>query len=89
MAGFNLAAGTLAYFDSLSGLVPVKVISLTESVSALDQRRETHVEFQVTGARGAWKRGCRDYSILGRIVPRPAVYVRDYKFRIRPYSWEV
>lgn len=60
-------AGELAFVDSLSGLVPCKVVE----VSATD------ITVRITAARGPYKRGEIIFCRYTRVVPRSCV--RSYR----------
>jgi hypothetical protein len=67
---------SLAYLDSFSGMVPVKVLCITRD----------DVRIRVTARRGAYIKGelltCRHSTI----VPRRAVRFRKYGTRILPFT---
>lgn len=65
--------GELAYFDSLSGLVPCKTVSLAETPLA------KFVTVRVTANRKIYKKGEILEQPQTRIVPRTNVYRRDWK----------
>lgn len=73
----------LAYIDSFSGLVPCKVLYISEP----DEYGGHYIKVKVTASRNGYKRGTVE-TFTGRIiVPRDAVYLRCHQYRIRPYSW--
>jgi hypothetical protein len=70
-------AGDLAYYDTFSGLVPVKVLSIKRDGD------ELVAELRVTGERGAYKRG----EILNirptlTLVSRAQRIVRSGQYRL-------
>lgn len=76
----------LAYLDSFAGLVPCKVLDISER----DSYGVVYVRFQVTATRGAWKRGAVDTMTGRAVVPRDKV-TRKRSLggaRILPYSWD-
>jgi hypothetical protein len=83
--GHTLRAGQLAFLDTFAGLVPCKVRTLVlDDDSPAGVLRWT-VTVKLTATRGAYKRG-EVLTFAGddgrNVVPRSAVYVRNYKFRI-------
>ena len=80
----TLRAGGLAYHDSFSGLVPVKVRAVTYE----DRTGDTIVLYTVTAARPGWPKGYLGAASPRYVVPRKAVYrPRGAAHnRIRPYS---
>ncbi|MGI0133672.1 MAG: hypothetical protein ACREBW_01780 [Candidatus Micrarchaeaceae archaeon] len=73
-----LSVGTKAYLDSFVGLVPCKVLAISE---------EHRVTVKLTAQRGAYKRGevLPDQSAR-HIVPRSAVFIRCGQYRIRSFQ---
>jgi hypothetical protein len=70
---------TLAYFDSITGLIPVKVDAITDDM----------VSAHVTARRYAYPVGEIIIASHHRIIPRKSVYVRDSQYRIRHnYEWK-
>src|SRR5574343_739227 len=69
----------LAYFESLHGLVPVKVTGYVSSVCANGREWDRDMfEVTVTASRGAYPRG---FSMLARavdLIPRDAVRRRGF-----------
>ena len=70
-------AGDLAYIDSFAGLVPCKVIEITDGA----------VTVKITATRGAYKRGTIESHSAHYVVPRSAVRVRAWQYKISPYKW--
>ena len=75
---------TLAYFDSLQGLIPIRILAVGDWS---DSNSIARVQF--TATRGPWKRGAVESWPLRRIVPRTAVYRRGGSTYIRGYNWEL
>jgi hypothetical protein len=73
---------TLAYFDSFSGLIPCRIVAVGDWNDAGSMAR---VKF--TAKRGLFERGEFYTTPLRNIVPRHAVYRRNFRFMIRPYDW--
>lgn len=78
-----LRVGSLAYFDSLGGAVPCKVISI------FLVRGTPHVRVKFTATRGAFKRGEGWTAFSHNVVPRAAFHKRRYGARIGYYTVEV
>jgi hypothetical protein len=74
-----LKAGSLAYLDCFSGMVPVKVLSVTAKDASV----------RVTATRGAYRKGEVMTWRHSRVVPRSAARFGKYSTRIRPYSVEI
>lgn len=80
----TLKTGDLAFFDSLSGLVPCKVISITGKsgpASALQA-----VRFKLTVSRGRYKRGEVLSSSALHVCPRWSVHhqmIRQYQVEVK------
>lgn len=70
--------GDFAYVDAFAGLVPCKVLEING--------RSLTVRY--TATRGAYKRGTVTTHSAHWVVPRKAVYVRSYQYKISPYKWE-
>lgn len=87
MEPLTLRTGMLAYFDSLRGLVPCRVLS----VSGFPGRASTAqtVEIKITADCPGWKRG-EHWTTNGlHAVPRRAIRRGKIHARILPYSVEV
>lgn len=70
--------GKLAYYDSISGLIPCKVFNVTGE----------YITFEITATRGAYKRNEVLYSIPRNVIPRKMVHVRNGQYRIKTgYQW--
>jgi hypothetical protein len=82
----TLKAGELAYFDSFSGLIPCKVLSIKGESGRANSTQE--VTFQITASLGPYKRGELMRSNALRVVPRDAIKWRKHGVTIRPYSVE-
>jgi hypothetical protein len=84
----TLKTGMLAYFDSFTGLIPCKVVSITgkSGISASSQT----VTLQTTAKRSVYDSGETIVTSGLRAVPRDAVrHSRFSGARIRPYAVEV
>lgn len=82
-----LRKGCLAYYDSLAGLLPCKVLSVTGKPGAPSSESEAIVK--LTANRGPWKRG----EVLAamwtiHVVPRKAVSRRGPFVRVAYYAVE-
>jgi hypothetical protein len=81
-------AGELAYADTFSGLVPVKVTRVHVQQSGIPGLSHVMVDVRVTADRPGWKRG--DTETLGSlwVVPRGSVrrgrIRNDYVWRVTP-----
>lgn len=72
----ELKAGTLAYFDSFSGMVPVKIVSIWRGDAhcwPFDDRLQA--TFVVMATRGAYRRGAIvHFPVTRDVLPRAAVH---------------
>jgi hypothetical protein len=82
-----LRAGSLAYWDSMSGMIPCKVTAI-EGKSGAASSDQT-VAFRLTADRGAYKRGERFECWALHVVPRDAYFKRRHGARIGYYTVEV
>jgi len=72
-----LRKGILAYYDSFSGFILCKVLSVNSNGRA---------EIEITVSRGAYRKGeILEFSTLN-VVPRSAVKVKCGQFRILKYK---
>lgn len=72
-----LSVGSLAYFDTYAGMIPCKVLKLTENDATI----------QLTAKRGAYKRGeIIETAARWHVVPRTAVYSRSGRIHIAQYT---
>jgi len=80
-------AGTLAYIDSFCGLIPCKVIEVTQERNFAGSLL-TFCKVKVTARRPGFLRGeIANHDAL-YIIPRNHVYTRCGQFRIRGgYKW--
>lgn len=96
-----LRAGALAYYNSLSGMIPCKVLSVRPNVLVAtgepapdcdgEPSSKQMVIAVVTAAHGPWKRGDKVEGWGLRIVPRGAYRrpgLRRIHGRIGPYTVE-
>jgi len=82
-------AGTLAYIDSLCGLIPCKVIDVFPDLAgSVPGIKVTRCKVKITARRPGFQVG-ELYIKDGRdIIPRNHVYTRCGQFRIRgSYKW--
>jgi len=75
----TLKSGISARWDTFSGLIPVRVLSVTRL------ELSTRVTFRVTRTRGPYKTGEILESSSLRIAPVKSVRRRRYSTTIRPY----
>lgn len=78
-----LKAGCLAYFDSFAGLVPCKVLRVSDDPDIAGTL------VQITADRGAYKRGTCECSNVLHTIPRECIRRSRYKCSILPYDVEV
>jgi hypothetical protein len=80
----TLKAGCLAYYDTtFSGLVPVRVVSVSRSEIPTGFYV---VKAKVTEDHAAWRKGDEVESSSRWIVPRSAIKRRKYSTSILPYE---
>ena len=80
----TLKAGCAAVLDTISeGLVPVKVIKVTQGRYGID------VEFEVTKTQGAYKKGYQGNLSSRTVVPVGAIKRGQFHPTIMPYNVEV
>lgn len=73
-------AGELAYYDSFSGLIKVKVIKVDGTIITC--------KCTSTSKDKAYRFGETIVTLDDRVVPRKSVYIRDGQYRIRNnYKW--
>jgi len=83
----ELKVGDKAYFDSMAGLIPCKVLSITGPSGIASSRQQ--VQFRITTAkfeRYGYKRGEVMSEWALHVVPRRNVSFRKYGARIRAYQ---
>jgi len=83
-----LRTGALAHWDSFTaGCIPCKVLAVTGEGGAPSTAAECVV--RLTASRGVYKRGevLRNQGAL-HVIPRGALFQRDYGARIRYYTVE-
>lgn len=73
----TVTAGTLAYYDSFTGLVPVRV----DSVKANDDDI-VYVRFTVTASRHGYPQGEQWTTNASRVIARDTVRRRNGRYRI-------
>lgn len=76
----------LAYFDSLSGLIPCR-IDLWVTPYRLFLGAPTAMNITFTASRGPFKRGEHYTTPASHVVPRSAVRRRCGQFHIRAHDW--
>ncbi len=80
----TLKTGDLCYFDSMSGLIPARVLSITGRSGRCGS--DQTVRLQLTAARPGYKRGEVLETWGLHAVPRKSVRQHGYQWRIRPYD---
>lgn len=90
--GHQYGAGALAFLDTVSGLVPCKVLSVGKHAPysgwLVTSRSFDAVSVRLTATRGAWKRGETVSGMATRVIPRKHVVTVGGQYRIRTnYSW--
>lgn len=85
----TLKAGCSAFLDTFSGLVPCKVLRVKPRVNALLHESQAECEVEVTETLGAYKKGEKIMSSARHTVPKGAVKLVGYHYRILPYNVEV
>lgn len=96
-----LKVGTMAYYDTLrSGLVPCKVVSITEdkpgkqglhfelSKGGIPQRYRANIRI-TTGAHCGYRKGELLVTHAYHVVPRVCIKRRRYSTYILPYTVEL
>lgn len=85
--------GNLAFYDTFSGLIPCKVISVSDNPGFPENLRgassDCKITFRLTANRGAYKRGETLESDALKVIPRPFIIRRKNSMpRIRGgYRW--
>lgn len=74
-------AGDLAFYDTFSGCIPCKVLSISGSPGNTSQCR---IIFKLTTSRGAYRRGEVLESDALKVIPRP--YVKGNRI-FGGYTW--
>ena len=82
-----LRVGDLAYYDSITGMIPCKVISLRGESGPASS--ESSALVKTTAARNGWPRGTEFDAWTLRVVPRAAYLRRRHGARIGYYTVEV
>jgi hypothetical protein len=85
--------GSLAYFDSFSGLVPCKVIEISDKLKNdskfAGKTSDCIISVKLTANCRAYKRGETIQSDALKIIPRKHISRRKYGARIiGGYSWK-
>jgi len=83
----TLKTGSKAYWDSFTGLVPASIVSI-QGVSGLASTAQI-VVLELTGTRGAYRKGERVETSGLHAVPRASVRFRKHGTRILSYRVEV
>lgn len=82
-------SGTLAYFDSFSGMLPCKVVKVIQGGFG-NSVSEGQVEIVMTSTTKSYSRGERLVLAAHLVVPRPHRIQRAHKYRINSnYYWSV
>jgi hypothetical protein len=81
-----LAVNQLAYYDSFTGLIPCKVVSITGTPGFASTAQE--VKLTVTAPRKGYLKGDTIITTGLNAVPRGAVHVSCGCYRIRAYAVE-
>jgi hypothetical protein len=79
-----LRVGSAARFDSLSGLVPCKVLLISESAPCATS--SVKVWFKITKDYGCYRRGEEMQTSSLHVVPLGALHRRKYSTMIGHYS---
>lgn len=77
----TLRAGSLAYYDTYSGMVPCKVLSIIATAEP-----GYTIRFRLTGTRQAYKRGEVLEAHQRYVIPRDAYKARRLGGRITYYQ---
>jgi hypothetical protein len=85
--------GSLAYFDSFSGLIPCKVLEISDKLKSdskfAGKTSDCIISVKLTANRRAYKRGEIIKSDALKIIPRQHISRRKYGARIiGGYSWK-
>ncbi|GAA3751110.1 hypothetical protein [Micromonospora maritima] len=83
---YTLASGDLAFWDTFSGLVPCRVLSIagTEGDPSTGQK----FKIKLTAERGPYKAGEEIDTLGTSVVHRKGVYVRNGQYRVL-INWSV
>lgn len=82
-----LRVGDLAYYDSMVGMIPCRVMSIRGESGPASSQSSALVK--TTAPRNGWPRGTEFDSWTLRVVPRAAYFRRRYGARIGYYTVEV
>lgn len=82
-----LRAGDLAYYDSMVGMLPCRVLSLRGLSGAPSS--ESSARIKLTAVRNGWPKGTEFDTWTLDVVPRAAYFPRRYGARIGYYTVEV
>ncbi len=75
-------AGTLAYYDTFAGLIPCKVLEITQICYGFRCGPYDAVRFQLTADRGAYRKGEILTAAASHVPPRGMVRRMQYSCRI-------
>ena len=78
----TLRAGSLAYLDTLAGLLPCKVLRVWRA----DEYPTMRADVVLTATRGAYKRGERLTYAAKDCPPRDAIRRRAGIYRVLPFT---
>lgn len=82
----TLKSGTLAYYDTFSGLIPCRVVSVSGRSGRGGSAQD--VTFILTANRGNYRRGERLVSSALHVFPRDAVRRVDHGHRVSDFVVE-
>ena len=82
-----LRAGDLAYYDSMGGMYPCRVLSLRGESGPPGSQSSARIA--LTAPRNGWPRGTEFDTWTLHVVPRRALYRRRYGACIGYYTVEV
>jgi len=82
----TLKADVAAYYDSVAGLIPCRVLSIRGESGLASSKQE--VTIAITASLGPYTRGEILRCAALWVVPRAAVKRRKYGVAIRPYLVE-
>jgi len=82
-----LRVGDLAYYDSMQGMIPCRVLGLRGESGAAGSQSSARVK--TTAVRNGWPRGTEFDTWTLHVVPRGAYFPRRYGAKIGFYTVEV
>jgi hypothetical protein len=81
-----LRVGCLAYYDSGTGVIPCRVLSIRGESGAPGSASSARIK--TTAVRNGWPRGTEFDSGTQHVIPRRAFFPRRYGARIGYYTVE-